>query len=793
MKKIYGLAAALLLSAVSFGQIVLSESFNTNTTPTGWTNTSKTGGPWVFGNNTTNSPGYDVSNVPDHTGNNGYYAWVDFSGTDDSVVLESPVIDVSMLSNIQLKFYFVSYYSGSLSPYNILYVEAWDGSMWVGVDSLQQNNPSAAWVEINENLTAFTYAGGDSLRIRFRAESGGSSSDYQNDLLIDDIVVSEAPVYNLAVIKSYFNDTNLCPGDYVNLHLQFYNFSADTILSGSTISMNYMSSTQSANESLTLTSDMLPGDTLDYAFTTPFMVQYGQNVVTLYLNYSLDNYNLNDTLTFTFNSDAVPATSDIAICIGDSATLSVNGSGSYIWYDSNMNQVGTGDQITVGPLTASTTYYVSFAGSKKWFIDTAYTTGYAVDHNTYTGDDRGGIAVTRDYVYINGDGNMVRYNAADMTNPVVLPQNDGIFSDLFDGQLYALFNTVSNSYPQGTYISNDSINAIVKLDEMLNPIDTILLSQQINISSSTNKAGVFAGSGYLILYSGGTNGTFYRIGLPSGNVINLGTYALTGLESSENWANWGIADSIAGDYYVIYKPSTSESIERMNLTTYATQTIQNNYSDLGNMHSITYSPWLKRIYFHNEYNNDWGSFSEAGGYIEASHISLGVLTPYGNCMGEAYVEVQNPQVNLGPDTVANQGYVLDAGPGFVNYYWSTGETTQSITVNGSGAYSVTVVTSAGCVASDAVFIIITGIEELAAQFGAKVYPNPSAGQFTIQLPNNRMALQAVITDMTGKVVYSESLTNQTTYTVNLEGTAKGVYFLQLTDGQKTVTQKLIIK
>jgi len=47
--------------------------------------------------------------------------------------------------------------------------------------------------------------------------------------------------------------------------------------------------------------------------------------------------------------------------------------------------------------------------------------------------------------------------------------------------------------------------------------------------------------------------------------------------------------------------------------------------------------------------------------------------------------------------------------------------------------------------------------------------------------------------MTGKVVYSESLTNQTTYSINLEGTAKGVYFLRLSDGQKTVTQKLIIK
>ena len=301
--------------------------------------------------------------------------------------------------------------------------------------------------------------------------------------------------------------------------------------------------------------------------------QVGPGTYNITYTYYDANVGCNSVYTDAIVVENSPIGNDEAICIGDSATLSVNGAGSYIWYDSNMNQVGTGDQITVGPLTASTTYYVSFAGSKKWFIDTAYTTGYAVDHNTYTGDDRGGIAVTQNYVYINGDGNMVRYDVADMTNPIVLPQNDGIFSDLFDGQLYALLDTAT-SYPQGTYLSNDSVNAIVRLDDMLNPIDTVLLSQQIYISSATYKAGVFAGSGYMILYSGGTNGTFYRIGLPSGNVINLGTYALTGLQSSENWANWGIADSMAGDYYVVYRSSTVNQIDRMNLTTYATSTIQ---------------------------------------------------------------------------------------------------------------------------------------------------------------------------------------------------------------------------
>ena len=49
---------------------------------------------------------------------------------------------------------------------------------------------------------------------------------------------------------------------------------------------------------------------------------------------------------------------------------------------------------------------------------------------------------------------------------------------------------------------------------------------------------------------------------------------------------------------------------------------------------------------------------------------------------------------------------LNAGAGFSNYFWSTGATTQSITVNNSGTYWVTVVTQSGCIATDTVRVEI---------------------------------------------------------------------------------------
>ncbi len=64
------------------------------------------------------------------------------------------------------------------------------------------------------------------------------------------------------------------------------------------------------------------------------------------------------------------------------------------------------------------------------------------------------------------------------------------------------------------------------------------------------------------------------------------------------------------------------------------------------------------------------------------------LTVFGFFMISAYAQ----QLNLQEKTiVCNESYVeLDAGSGFDTYQWSTGETSQQITVNTNGIYTVTV-------------------------------------------------------------------------------------------------------
>ena len=65
-----------------------------------------------------------------------------------------------------------------------------------------------------------------------------------------------------------------------------------------------------------------------------------------------------------------------------------------------------------------------------------------------------------------------------------------------------------------------------------------------------------------------------------------------------------------------------------------------------------------------------------------------------------------PVVGLGADTIVCDSLVLDAGAGFSDYAWSTGASSQSITVLVSGSYQVTVMNADSCFAADTVNVTV---------------------------------------------------------------------------------------
>jgi hypothetical protein len=168
------------------------ETFTTTVDPTCWSQSATTGGPWIY----TGSPdfGNNPGNIMDHTSgvlNN--YAWMDQSSTDVGVILQTPEIDVTALTVPELRFWIMSHnITGSISTYNDIFVEASDGAGgWTAVSTIN-GDFGFQWEEFTYIATPYIY-GANLVQFRFRAESGGDINDYDNDMLLDDVEVREAP------------------------------------------------------------------------------------------------------------------------------------------------------------------------------------------------------------------------------------------------------------------------------------------------------------------------------------------------------------------------------------------------------------------------------------------------------------------------------------------------------------------------------------------------------------------------------------------------------------------------
>jgi hypothetical protein len=83
------------------------------------------------------------------------------------------------------------------------------------------------------------------------------------------------------------------------------------------------------------------------------------------------------------------------------------------------------------------------------------------------------------------------------------------------------------------------------------------------------------------------------------------------------------------------------------------------------------------------------------------------------------------------------------------------------------------------------------INEVENTFGLNVYPNPASDVINVTV-NKAVDATISIVDVTGKVVKTSSLNGLAT-TVNTAGLTNGVYYVNITDGVSTSTQKVVIR
>ena len=241
--------------------------------------------------------------------------------------------------------------------------------------------------------------------------------------------------------------------------------------------------------------------------------------------------------------------------------------------------------------------------------------------------------------------------------------------------------------------------------------------------------------------SGGTNNS-WQIGIPAGTVISTaasGSRAMvTNLNGVHNSAERSYALSPCFDFSGLDNPGLRLSLNYTTQATFTTATdgavVQSSldqgltWRNIGafgdpdgwfNYNNILANPGDQLPGLVNA--NGWAGNS--GGWIAARHALDGLagepsviiriafasdasaVTLEGVALDDITV-ADMPFVNLGPDISVCAGYILDAGNPGDSYLWSTGETTQTIVVNTTGFYSVTVTDDLGFTSLDGLNITV---------------------------------------------------------------------------------------
>ena len=187
-----------------------------------------------------------------------------------------------------------------------------------------------------------------------------------------------------------------------------------------------------------------------------------------------------------------------------------------------------------------------------------------------------------------------------------------------------------------------------------------------------------------------------------------------------------------------------------------------------------------------------------------------VVTDTNTCNGYdtiALTFMAEPVVTImGPDTVKlSWNASFDAGSGFSTYLWSNGWTNQTVlfgantlTAGADTSFNVVVSNANGCYGYDTVTFFVlddVGFGDNNLDMNLGIYPNPTKGQFTMEIDGFTGELDMNIVDLSGKVIAEKQLdvTSNFAEKFDVSNLAKGVYYIKLISKDGVKVEKLIIQ
>ncbi len=166
-----------------------------------------------------------------------------------------------------------------------------------------------------------------------------------------------------------------------------------------------------------------------------------------------------------------------------------------------------------------------------------------------------------------------------------------------------------------------------------------------------------------------------------------------------------------------------------------------------------------------------------------SGIYKDTLTNAVGCDSVVTITLTVPVINAG---VSQNGKVLTSASNVGSYQWVTcpsygvisGANSKVYTATAIGNYAV-VVSDSGCSDTSGCYYVSTvGVQSFAKANLIKVYPNPSNGNFMVQLDEAVSGLELSVLDINGRVVFTKLFDTFKAEDIQLNA-APGAYFVQL--------------
>lgn len=177
------------------------------------------------------------------------------------------------------------------------------------------------------------------------------------------------------------------------------------------------------------------------------------------------------------------------------------------------------------------------------------------------------------------------------------------------------------------------------------------------------------------------------------------------------------------------------------------------------------------------------------------------VTDSQGCPGSDSLEViieEVPNAELGNDTTICDGetWLIQFFEPGVSYNWSNGSNVGSFLVSFAGTVWLEATGSNNCVASDTIEVTYedcnTGIPTFGADSPISLFPNPTNGPLTVNLPSD-LSSTLEVTDLTGRSWMTLQHTASNTLNVSLEDLPAGLYLIEVTQGPHRIVQRIVLQ